>query len=133
MVEHNLAKVGVASSNLVSRSSQDARMVELVDTLDLKSNDHKRSCGFKSRSGYKSLLKMKIFKRLFFQEFISFVLTFSFFLGVSANLLWAILTRVTEPLLFFSTRFFGNRQVILGGYPVRCCAGHIFSELKIFF
>ena len=53
MVEHNLAKVGVASSNLVSRSKENlgvstslndrdfflksARMVELVDTPDLKS------------------------------------------------------------------------------------------------
>ena len=38
LVEHNLAKVGVASSNLVSRSNKkSARMVELVDTPDLKS------------------------------------------------------------------------------------------------
>ena len=46
MVEHNLAKVGVASSTLVFRSIQSlcmffyfgaARMVELVDTRDLKS------------------------------------------------------------------------------------------------
>ena len=67
MVEHDLAKVGVASSNLVSRSNveligksyslkvwdsltlfylrdnfldqQNARVVELVDTQDLKSCD----------------------------------------------------------------------------------------------
>jgi hypothetical protein len=45
-VEHHLAKVGVASSNLVFRSEtffkiyQDAEVVELVDTLDLKSNVH---------------------------------------------------------------------------------------------
>ena len=38
LVEHNLAKVGVASSNLVSRSIlKSARVVELVDTPDLKS------------------------------------------------------------------------------------------------
>ena len=53
LVEHDLAKVGVASSSLVSRSdlrsrsgifcsNQVARMVELVDTQDLKSCGH---CG----------------------------------------------------------------------------------------
>ncbi len=31
-------------------------MVELVDTLDLKSNDQQRSCGFKSRSEYRNPL-----------------------------------------------------------------------------
>jgi hypothetical protein len=31
-------------------------MVELVDTLDLKSNDQQRSCGFKSRFEYKNPL-----------------------------------------------------------------------------
>lgn len=31
-------------------------MVELVDTLDLKSNDQQRSCGFKSRSEYQKPL-----------------------------------------------------------------------------
>ena len=36
MVEHDLAKVGVAGSNPVSRSSI-ARVVESVDTPDLKS------------------------------------------------------------------------------------------------
>ena len=56
LVEHNLAKVGVGSSNLLSRSStfklcylkfyflvlvsNYARVVELVDTGDLKSPDH---------------------------------------------------------------------------------------------
>jgi hypothetical protein len=45
LVEHDLAKVGVASSNLVFRSNPSfqvqisARMVELVDTQDLKSCD----------------------------------------------------------------------------------------------
>jgi hypothetical protein len=51
LVEHDLAKVGVASSSLVSRSFKEARMVESVDTQDLKSCDH-WLCGFKSRSGY---------------------------------------------------------------------------------
>ncbi len=37
LVEHNLAKVGVASSSLVFRSLRFARMVESVDTRDLKS------------------------------------------------------------------------------------------------
>ena len=45
-VEHHLAKVWVAGSNPVFRSDtffktyQDAEVVELVDTLDLKSNVH---------------------------------------------------------------------------------------------
>ena len=43
VVEHHLAKVRVAGSNPVFRSTKSfARVVELVDTLDLKSNDH---CG----------------------------------------------------------------------------------------
>ena len=44
LVEHNLAKVRVASSSLVFRSLflKDARMVESVDTRDLKSLGH---CG----------------------------------------------------------------------------------------
>ena len=77
MVEHDLAKVGVASSNLVFRSNPfqkkgfivkrfmhllkvrncltncHAQMVELVDTQDLKSCGQKWLCGFKSRPGYK--------------------------------------------------------------------------------
>ena len=36
LVEHNLAKVGVASSSLVSRSNP-TRVVKSVDTQDLKS------------------------------------------------------------------------------------------------
>ena len=51
LVEHNLAKVGVASSSLVCRSkTQVAAMVELVDTRDLKSLGQKWLCGFESRS-----------------------------------------------------------------------------------
>ena len=45
LVEHDLAKVGVASSSLVFRSyhfDKGALVVELVDTRDLKSRDH---CG----------------------------------------------------------------------------------------
>ena len=45
LVEHNLAKVRVAGSSPVFRSSlkkRDARMVESVDTKDLKSFGH---CG----------------------------------------------------------------------------------------
>ena len=64
LVEHDLAKVGVAGSNLVSRSKNGtvlkpclifpvARVVELVDTQDLKSCGQQCSCGFKSRPGYK--------------------------------------------------------------------------------
>ena len=39
LVEHDLAKVGVAGSNPVFRS-KDARVVESVDTQDLKSCVH---------------------------------------------------------------------------------------------
>ncbi len=39
LVEHDLAKVGVAGSSPVFRS-KDARVVELVDTQDLKSCGH---------------------------------------------------------------------------------------------
>ena len=61
MVEHDLAKVGVASSSLVFRSKSrssdgiffksvtDALVVELVDTQDLKSCSPQRECGFDSR------------------------------------------------------------------------------------
>jgi hypothetical protein len=51
LVEHDLAKVGVASSNLVFtrrylfKRLTPAQMVELVDTQDLK------SCDLKSRAG----------------------------------------------------------------------------------
>ncbi len=42
LVEHDLAKVGVAGSSPVSRSFLlvVAQVVELVDTLDLKSSEH---------------------------------------------------------------------------------------------
>ena len=71
LVEHNLAKVRVASSSLVSRSmvpvcrDRDffypfALVVESVDTQDLKSCDPKRSCGFKSRPGYTPALSNTI-------------------------------------------------------------------------
>lgn len=42
LVEHDLAKVGVAGSSPVSRSFLlvVAQVVELVDTLDLKSSGH---------------------------------------------------------------------------------------------
>ena len=58
LVERDLAKVEVAGSNPVFRSqkSQYARMVKLVDTLDLKSSEQQCSCGFKSRSEYKESL-----------------------------------------------------------------------------
>ena len=58
LVERNLAKVEVAGSNPVFRSFfyvyiPKARMVESVDTLDLKSSGQQCLCGFKSRSEYK--------------------------------------------------------------------------------
>ena len=49
MVEHDLAKVGVAGPSPVFRSI-GAAMVELVDTRDLKSLGQKWLCGFESRS-----------------------------------------------------------------------------------
>ena len=62
LVEHDLAKVGVAGPSPVSRSNPEAvpitigirvrdffemsaRVVELVDTLDLKSNEHRARAG----------------------------------------------------------------------------------------
>ncbi len=76
LVEHDLAKVGVAGSSPVSRSKvkvpipkngvgifnetsfvklsslkENARVVELVDTLDLKSNDHCGRAGSSPASG----------------------------------------------------------------------------------
>jgi hypothetical protein len=67
LVEHDLAKVGVASSNLVFRSEslppkrRDlflkgyplAQMVELVESPRLKSGFPSKECGFDSRSEYK--------------------------------------------------------------------------------
>ena len=60
LVEHDLAKVGVAGSSPVFRSKSrprrrfgiffwDALVVELVDTQDLKSCSPQRECGFDSR------------------------------------------------------------------------------------
>jgi hypothetical protein len=62
LVEHDLAKVGVAGSSPVFRSISlnylviyylPARVAELVDALDLKSSGLFWLCGFKSRSGYR--------------------------------------------------------------------------------
>ena len=59
LVERDLAKVEVAGSSPVFRSKyHSARMVKLVDTLDLKSSEQQCSCGFKSRSEYKKLQTM---------------------------------------------------------------------------
>ena len=57
-VEHHLAKVRVAGSNPVFRSFylSPARVVELVDTLDLKSNDH---CGRAGSSPASSTLRIR--------------------------------------------------------------------------
>ncbi len=55
LVERDLAKVEVAGSSPVFRSTSYARVVKLVDTLDLKSSEQQCSCGFKSRLEYKSL------------------------------------------------------------------------------
>ena len=67
LVERDLAKVEVAGSSPVFRSTIiNARMVKLVDTLDLKSSEQQCSCGFKSRSEYKSFklcLELFLFKK----------------------------------------------------------------------
>ena len=60
LVEHDLAKVGVAGSSPVFRSSPApggnfflfTRVVELVDTRDLKSRSQQCECGFNSHPGY---------------------------------------------------------------------------------
>ena len=61
LVEHDLAKVGVAGSNPVSRSVDltqrhiYARVVELVDTQDLKSCDHRGRAGSSPASSTKGV------------------------------------------------------------------------------
>ena len=59
LVEHDLAKVGVASSSLVFRSKV-ARMVESVDTRDLKSLGH---CGCAGSSPASSTKKIAIIRQ----------------------------------------------------------------------
>ena len=59
LVEHDLAKVGVAGSNPVFRS-KDARMVELVDTQDLKSCGHCGRVGSSPTSGTKSPVSLML-------------------------------------------------------------------------
>ena len=55
LVERDLAKVEVAGSSPVFRlTTYNARVVKLVDTLDLKSSEQQCSCGFKSRLEYKA-------------------------------------------------------------------------------
>ena len=53
LVEHDLAKVGVADSSSVSRS-KNAQVAELVDALDLKSSDHYGRAGSSPALGTKS-------------------------------------------------------------------------------
>ncbi len=55
LVEHNLAKVGVAGSSPVFRS-QEARVVESVDTPDLKSCGHFGRAGSSPASSTKNTL-----------------------------------------------------------------------------
>ena len=76
-VEHHLAKVRVAGSNPVFRSFNlsPARVVELVDTLDLKSNDH---CGRAGSSPASSTLRIR--NRLFY-------MTLRIFLFSNGNIL----------------------------------------------
>jgi hypothetical protein len=64
LVEHDLAKVGVAGSSPVFRSGSPmmgdffwniALVVKLVDTQDLKSCGQQCLCGFNSRLGHKAI------------------------------------------------------------------------------
>ncbi len=59
-----------------------ARMVKLVDTLDLKSSEQQCSCGFKSRSEYieKTLQHSRVggFFRLNFENFKNFLVFLKF-------------------------------------------------------
>ena len=60
LVEHNLAKVRVAGSSPVFRSSlkrRDARMVESVDTKDLKSFGYCSCAGSSPASSTKDLMR----------------------------------------------------------------------------
>ena len=60
LVEHNLAKVRVAGSNPVFRSSlmrMDARMVESVDTKDLKSFGYCSCAGSSPASSTENYLR----------------------------------------------------------------------------
>ena len=71
LVERNLAKVEVAGSNPVFRSFfmsiiKKARMVESVDTLDLKSSGQQCLCGFKSRSEYNLSIQPFEFQKVVF-------------------------------------------------------------------
>ena len=71
LVERNLAKVEVAGSNPVFRSFfmsiiKKARMVESVDTLDLKSSGQQCLCGFKSRSEYNFSIQPFEFQKVVF-------------------------------------------------------------------
>ena len=62
LVEHDLAKVGVAGSSPVSRSkSLKCPGGGMVDTLDLKSNGLYRPWGFKSPPGY---FRIKVYSLL---------------------------------------------------------------------
>jgi hypothetical protein len=76
LVERDLAKVEVAGSSPVFRSKIKkavrllflfivfTRVVELVDTQDLKSCDQQWSCGFNSHPGYKGRFNSGFFNAL---------------------------------------------------------------------
>ena len=67
LVEHDLAKVGVAGSSPVFRSLyRDARMVELVDTQDLKSCGHCGCAGSSPASSTPKIRKSNIVRLPFF-------------------------------------------------------------------
>ena len=75
LVEHDLAKVGVAGSSPVFRSLyRDARMVELVDTQDLKSCGHCGCAGSSPASSTPKIRKSNIVRLPFFYAFEEYVL-----------------------------------------------------------
>ena len=67
LVEHDLAKVGVASPSLVSRSIRMPRWWN-GRHVGLKIQWSLRPCGFKSRPGYDYRLKPAEFQRVFLFE-----------------------------------------------------------------
>ena len=101
-VEHHLAKVGVAGSNPVFRSTikVNARVVELVDTLDLKSNDH---CGRAGSSPASSTRNPSLWRGFFLITCASSV--FDEYLS-SISLLFSLLFYVLICLFLFLSNYY---------------------------
>ena len=81
LVEHNLAKVGVAGSSPVFRS-KDAAVVESVDTQDLKSCDHCDRAGSSPACGTRKTT-CHLWQVVFFVK--SFLCSLKFFIFLLMN------------------------------------------------